>query len=46
LDEKVEVGEAQVFVKDEDVATFNQLPINDKLKQVLSMNGFENLTKI
>ena len=37
---------AEVFVVDENVNKFEDLKINDKLKQILKESGFENLTNI
>ncbi len=42
----VEQKEAQVFTTDIEIKTFKDLPINDKLKEMLEINKFENLTKI
>lgn len=52
IEEKpVEQKEAEVFTKIEpqnveNLVNFDDLPINDKLKEVLKMNQFEKLTKI
>ena len=37
---------AEVFTLDETVSKFTHLPLCDKLKEILTKEGFENLTKI
>lgn len=42
----IEQKPAEVFVLDESVSKFSHLPLSDKLKEILTKEGFENLTKI
>lgn len=37
---------AEVFTLDENVSKFSHLPLCDKLKEILTKEGFDNLTKI
>lgn len=47
VEEKViESIPAEVFTLDETVSKFSHLPICDKLKEILSKEGFDILTKI
>jgi superfamily II DNA/RNA helicase len=42
----LEIKPAEVFVLDDNVSKFEHLPLSDKLKEILTKEGFETLTKI